>query len=72
MFDEAKNLIINALDENENNGDLCYTVAQIGKYTEDFNLYEQGLTEAINNPDTLTYPINIVEKELAILQKNNE
>ncbi|MBQ6516170.1 tetratricopeptide repeat protein [bacterium] len=72
MFDEAKTLIINALDENENNGDLCYTISQIGKYMKDYNLYEQGLTEAINNPDTLTYPIDIVEKELEILQKAGE
>ena len=70
MYDEARDLIIDALDENENNGDLCYVLSQIGKNMGDKNLYLQALSEAVKHPESLTYPADKVEKEFSIAQNS--
>lgn len=49
---------------NETNGDLYYTLAQVYKYVQKDENYINALQKALDNKLTLTYPRDIIGKEL--------
>lgn len=49
--------------EDESNGDLCYILAQVYKYVGNMEGYQEYLEEALDNPMSLTFPKDIIEKE---------
>lgn len=49
--------------EKEENGDLYYIMAQVYKHIGEDEKYSQNLESALENPLTLSYPKDIVQKE---------
>ena len=54
----------------EENGDLYYVLSQVYKFVEKEEEYSKNLELALENNLTLSYPKNIVEKELAKIESN--
>lgn len=55
----------------EENGDLFYVLSQVYKYVKKYDEYAKNLELALENNLTLSYPKNIVEKELKRIVSNN-
>ena len=70
-FEEIISLLETRL-EKEENGDLYYILAQVYKHVGRKEDYIDNLDAAIDENLTLTYPIEIVRKELKIAKAKDE
>ena len=61
---EALDLVKDAMEHNPQNGDLYYNYAQIFKCQGDIEKYYNALKITVTNNATLTYPFEVVQKEL--------
>ncbi|MGN1152462.1 MAG: tetratricopeptide repeat protein [Candidatus Gastranaerophilaceae bacterium] len=68
-FDDAIELIKTALESIPQNGDLYYNYAQIFKLQGELDKYQRALSTALSNKETLTYPLNLVQKEFKTINK---
>ena len=61
---EALKILKIAILNNPYNGDLNYSISQIYKQENDIDKYKYHLQEAINNSETLTAPVKLLQYEL--------
>lgn len=69
--EEAIQLLENRI-QNDENGDLFYLLAQVYKFIDDKVNYIKNLRNAIKNPMSLTYPIDLVKKEYQYIRGQNK
>lgn len=70
--DNVLTLLHNQLDATSDNGDIAYLLAQVYKFIANAENYIKYLKLAIDNPLSLTYPLQALKKELNKALENNE
>ena len=66
---QAEEILFEALNHNPYCGDLYYYLAKLAQKNDDIEEYIERLQQAIDNEETLSFPVQTVKNELKKAQK---